>query len=148
MYLEGRADRWFEGVKIEKPKLSWEEFEELLCRRFNDRSCRDVVEEFNKLQQVGNVDDYPEKFEELKPLMMIKNQNLDENYFIFSFISGLKEEIKPMARMLKPATLFEAFELSQWQKHSLEIQNRSSREHTKHLGEKQVWYDKEQHYSY
>ena len=56
MYLEGRADKWFQGVKIEKPKLNWEEFGNLLCCRFNDRTCRDIVEEFNKLQQIGNVE--------------------------------------------------------------------------------------------
>ena len=79
MYLEGKAGKWFQGVKIEKPRLNWEEFGELLCRRFNDRTCKDVVEEFNKLQQVGSIDDYQERFEELKPLMMIKNRNLHEN---------------------------------------------------------------------
>ncbi|XP_027062727.1 uncharacterized protein [Coffea arabica] len=114
MYLEGKADKWFQGVKIERPRLGWEEFEDLLCRRFNDQTCKDIVEEFNKLQQVGTIDDYQERFEELKPLMMIKNRNLDENYFISSFISGLKEEIKLVVRMLKPTTLSEAFELSQW----------------------------------
>ena len=102
MYLEGKADKWFQGVKIEKSKLNWEEFGELFCKRFNDQNCRDVVEEFNKLQQEGNVEDYQEKFEELKSLMMIKNQSLDENYFISSFINGLKEEIKPMVTCLSP----------------------------------------------
>ncbi|XP_071917152.1 uncharacterized protein [Coffea arabica] len=138
MYLEGKADKWFQGVKIEKPRLNWEEFGELLCRRFNDRTCRDIVEEFNKLQQIGNVEEYQEKFEELKALMMIKNQNLDENYFIFSFISGLKEEIKPMIKMLKPATLAEAFALSQWQEYSLKLQNRGSKENVKPLGENRL----------
>ncbi|XP_027081018.1 uncharacterized protein [Coffea arabica] len=135
MYLEGKAGKWFQGVKIEKPRLNWEEFGELLCRRFNDRTCKDIVEEFNKLQQVGSIDDYQERFEELKPLMMIKNRNLYENYFISSFISGLKKEIKPVVRLLKPATLSEAFELSQWQEQSIRIQNKSSKEHTESLGE-------------
>nr|XP_027123207.1 uncharacterized protein LOC113739959 [Coffea arabica] len=135
MYLDGKADKWFQGVKIEKPRLGWEEFEDMLCRRFNDRSCKDIVEEFNKLQQVGSIEDYQERFEELKPLMMIKNRNLDENYFISSFISGLKEEIKPVVRMLKPATLSEAFELSQWQEQVIRIQNKSSKENTRPMGE-------------
>lgn len=67
------------------------------------------------------MEEYQERFEELKPLMLTKNRNLDENYFISSFISGLKEEIKPMIRMLKPATLTEAFELSQWQEYSIKL---------------------------
>ena len=121
MYLDRRADKWFQGIKLERPGLSWTEFGDLLCKRFTDSICKDIVEEFNKLQQVGSVKEYQEQFEELKPLMLIKNRNLDESYFISSFISGLKEEIKPMLRMLKPATLTEAFELSQWQEYSLKV---------------------------
>ena len=79
-----------------KPRLTWEEFREILCKRFNDNGYRGVVEKFNVLQQKGSVEEYRERFEELKPLMMIKNKNLHESYFISSFISGLKEEIKPM----------------------------------------------------
>ena len=70
--------------------------------------------------------------------MMIRNRNLDETYFISSFISGLKEEIKPMIKMLKPATLAEAFELSQWQEYSLKLQNKSSKENVKPLGENRL----------
>ncbi|XP_027127715.2 uncharacterized protein [Coffea arabica] len=138
MYLEGKADRWFQGVRIERPRLSWEEFGELLCLRFNDRTGRDIVEEFNKLQQVGSVEEYQEKFEELKALMMIRNRNLDEKYFISSFLSGLKEEIKPMIKMLKPVTLVEAFELSQWQEYSLKLQHKSSKENVKPIGENKL----------
>lgn len=53
MYLEGKADKWFQGVKIEKPGLGWTEFGDLLCKRFTDSICKDVVEEFNKLHQEG-----------------------------------------------------------------------------------------------
>ena len=36
MYLEGKADKWFQGIKIEKLGLCWVEFGELLCKRFTD----------------------------------------------------------------------------------------------------------------
>ena len=58
---------------MERTGLSWTEFEEFLCKRFGNKICKDIVEEFNKIQQVGSVEDYQEKFEELKPLMLIKN---------------------------------------------------------------------------
>lgn len=35
---------------MEKPQLSWREFEELLYKRFGNQTGRDVVEEFNKIQ--------------------------------------------------------------------------------------------------
>nr|XP_027122265.1 uncharacterized protein LOC113739231 [Coffea arabica] len=122
MYLDGKADRWFQGMRIEKPRLTWEEFGEMLYKRFNDNGYKDIIEEFNKLQQEGSVEEYQERFEELKPLMLDKNKNLDESYFTSSFISGLKEEIKPMVKMLRPATLSEAFEISLWQESNIKVQ--------------------------
>jgi hypothetical protein len=52
------------------------------------------VEEFNKLIQDRSVDDYIERFEELRSLMNALNPSLTESYYISSFISGLKEDIK------------------------------------------------------
>nr|XP_027083907.1 uncharacterized protein LOC113706223 [Coffea arabica] len=85
---------------------------------------RDVVEEFNKLQQKGTVEEYEEKFEELKTLMLIRNPRLDEGYFISSFISGLKDEIKPMVKMFKPLTLSKAFEVAELQECSIETMSK------------------------
>ena len=51
--------------------------------------------------------------------MLIRNPKLDEGYFISSFISGLKEEIKPMVKMFKPQTLSKAFEVAELQECSL-----------------------------
>jgi hypothetical protein len=56
------------------------------------------------------VDDYVEKFEELKSLMSALNPSLPESYYIFSFISGLKDDIKPMLKILKPLNVLMAFE--------------------------------------
>ena len=53
MFLEGKADNWFQGVKLARPELSWEEFGELLCERFSGKGSLDVVGEFNKLQHKG-----------------------------------------------------------------------------------------------
>ena len=52
--------------------------------------------------------------------MLIGNPKLDEGYFISSFISGFKEDIKPMVKMFKPHTLSKAFEVAELQECSLE----------------------------
>ncbi|XP_027183746.1 uncharacterized protein LOC113782033 [Coffea eugenioides] len=127
MFLEGKADNWFQGVKLERPQLSWTGFSDLLCERFSGKGSRDVVEEFNKLQQKGAVEEYEEKFEELKTLMLLRNPKLDELYFVSSFFSGLKEEIRPMVKMFKPQTLAKAFEVAELQECSLEVQAKHSR---------------------
>ena len=44
------------------------------------------------------------KFEELKSLMHALNSSLPESYYISSFVNGLKEDIKPILKILKPVT--------------------------------------------
>ena len=60
----------------------------------------DVVEDFNKLRQLGMILEYQVRFEELKALMLIHNPYLTEAYFVSSFISGLSEELRPMVKVL------------------------------------------------
>ncbi|XP_027088526.2 uncharacterized protein [Coffea arabica] len=129
---------------MEKTSLGWKEFEESLCKRFGNKICKDIVEEFNKIQQNGSVEDYQEKFEKLKPLMLMKNPQLDEGYFVSSFISGLKEEIKPIIRMLKPTELSAAYEMVQLQEYSLQLQNKQEKELQKSLVENKFGMHKSQ----
>ena len=88
-----------------------------MSERFGLIGSRDVVEEFNKLQSKGTVEEYQEKFEELKTKMLIKNSQLNESYFISNFISGLKEQVKPMVKISKPDTLSKVFEIAKLQEH-------------------------------
>jgi hypothetical protein len=116
-YLEGKADVWFEGLVWENDSwIDWEEFAQTLCKRFGNRE--DSVEEFNKLIQDRSVDDYIERFEELRSLMNALNPSLTESYYISSFISGLKEDIKSMLKILKPSNVLMAFEQATWQEES------------------------------
>lgn len=127
MHLEGRAEIWYQSTKLARGSISWEEFCVDVSRRFGDTGLRDEVEEFNKLQQNGSVRDYQDKFEELRSGMLLLNPTLPESYFISSFISGVKEEIKPMLRLMKPATLLEAFEIAMIQEQSVDIWNRRNK---------------------
>jgi hypothetical protein len=92
--------------------LEWEEFSRVICSRFGSRE--DIVEEFNKLTQEGGIEEYVERFDELKSLMHSLNSLLPELYYISSFISGLKEDIKPMLKILKPGALMVAFDQAKW----------------------------------
>ena len=76
--------------------------------RFGDKNMIDLIEEFNKLKQVGSVLEYQTKFEEIKSLMVITNPTLSEAYFVSSFISGLSDEVRPTVKMLQPATVKQA----------------------------------------
>lgn len=70
--------------------------------RFENPETRDVQDLFNKLRQMTTVADYEDKFEELRSLVVQKNKGLSEDYFISSFISGLKDHINTSVRMFRP----------------------------------------------
>ena len=121
MFLEGKADVWFQSIKLVQENLSWLEFCEALAKRFGMKGGLDEQQEFNKLAQNGTVLEYVERFEELKSVVLSRNPHLDEIYFISSFISRLKGELKPMVRLMKPRTLLDAIEIAQYQEHTVEI---------------------------
>lgn len=63
----------------------------------------DEIEEFNTLHQRESVMEYQEQFENLRTWMLTKNPRLPEGYyFISGFVSGLREELKPIVCMMKP----------------------------------------------
>ena len=55
------------------------------CVRFGERSMEDIVEEFSKLRQIGNVESYQKRFEELRSFMIQHNPHLSEAYFVSSY---------------------------------------------------------------
>lgn len=68
------------------------------------------VDEFNKIQQIKDMDQFQEKFEELMGYMLILNPLLNEPHFISIFVSSLKPELKPLVLLANPASLMDTFE--------------------------------------
>lgn len=76
--------------------------------RFKNPENRDVLDLFNKLREEGTVMEYEDKFEELRALIVVRYKNFSEEYYVSSFISGLKDHIKGSIRMFRPPTLADA----------------------------------------
>ncbi|GMI86644.1 hypothetical protein HRI_002333700 [Hibiscus trionum] len=127
MYLTGRAETWFDGYILQKHRVEWHEFEADLCHRFCTKESTDIVQEFNKLVQKSTVEEYQDRFEELKPYMLMFNSTLGEDYFVSSFISGLKEEIRNRIMVHEPKTLAEAYRKARRQELVMELENRKFR---------------------
>lgn len=68
-----------------------------------------MAEEFNKMKQAKVVRKYVERFEDINSLMNTFNPSLLYLYYVSSFISMLKDDIKPMLNILKPTTLIKVF---------------------------------------
>ena len=72
-------------------------------------------------------DKFMEMFKELKSLMHSLNPLIHESYYISSFISGLKEDIKTMLKILKSVAMMIAFDQAKWQEESNNVLARKNK---------------------
>ena len=91
-----------------------------LCAIFKEEIGSNVIEEFNKLNQTGTIDDYLDAFENLKGLMLQRNPLLPEQYFLDSFIGGLKPNLKPFAKAFNPTSLNASVEYAMLQNETIQ----------------------------
>ncbi|KAL5729826.1 hypothetical protein ACHQM5_002722 [Ranunculus cassubicifolius] len=132
LHFQGKAEAWFQSAQQSCAQMQWEQFVSVLQARFSDEACENIIGEFNKLQQTSTVDEYQNRFEELKSLMLQKNPHLTAEYFIMSFISGLKDDIRHMVQMFRPASLAYAISLAKLQETQLDILSRTHKPMLKH----------------
>jgi len=90
--------------------VTGDEFIVDIFSRFKDDLNGKVIEDFNRLQLEGNLDEYLAKFEELKALTMVRTPQMPDTYFLGSIIGGLKPATKPFVRATHPQTLDAAIE--------------------------------------
>ena len=108
IHLVGRAETWFSSYIAVRRNVDWSDFIVDVCNRFREEMGSRIVEDFHKLQQLGSVEAYLEKFEELKCLLLQNMPMLPDDYFVSSFIGGLKPHLKPFVKALNPSTLDDA----------------------------------------
>lgn len=58
--------------------------------RFENPDNSDIQDLFNKIKQTSTVAEYQDRLEELRSQVVVKQRGLTEEYFVSSFISGLK----------------------------------------------------------
>jgi len=66
MYLQGRVQIRFNSYILIRKHVDWDDFIVHLCARFRGDMGRQVVEEFSKLHQIGELDDYLEILKNLR----------------------------------------------------------------------------------
>ncbi|XP_059315449.1 uncharacterized protein LOC132066077 [Lycium ferocissimum] len=86
-------------------------------KRFEDadNSRLNLVREFKKLEQTGTVNEYLEKFEDLKTWVLIRNPTIPEEFFLEFFIEGLVDDIRNTVRLLNPYNFAQAVEKARHQ---------------------------------
>ncbi|KAK4421833.1 hypothetical protein Salat_2133900 [Sesamum alatum] len=89
IYLEGKAELWFQGWVNGKCTPSWQHFVESVYERFEGVDPGAMLGEFNTLQQgTGTIEQYLERFEELKSHVMIFHSDFPESYYVTCFSMG------------------------------------------------------------
>ncbi|XP_074266111.1 uncharacterized protein LOC141588577 [Silene latifolia] len=119
LYVVGKAESWVHSYMTVRANIDWNYFAMDLCVRFKEAIDSNVVEEFNKLSQVGSLEDYLDTFEHLKGLMLQRKRRLPDQYFLDSFVGGLKPAIKPFVKAFKPGSLTEAVEYARLQEETI-----------------------------
>ncbi|XP_074313633.1 uncharacterized protein LOC141648817 [Silene latifolia] len=119
LYVIGKAEPWVQSYMSIRANVDWNDFAMDLCIRFKEAIDSNVVEEFNKLSQTGSLEDYLDSFEHLKGLMLQRNRLLPDQYFLDSFVGGLKPAVKPFVKAFKPETLSEAVEYARLQEETI-----------------------------
>uniref|UniRef100_A0A803MBH9 Ty3 transposon capsid-like protein domain-containing protein n=1 Tax=Chenopodium quinoa TaxID=63459 RepID=A0A803MBH9_CHEQI len=99
--------------------VDWNDFVVDLYARFRDNSTLDAVEQFNKLQQIGSIEEYIDEFENLRSILMMNNHILPDSYLLDSFVGGLKPAVKPFVRAFKPSTIASAIDFARLQEENL-----------------------------
>ncbi|KAK4721969.1 hypothetical protein R3W88_012202 [Solanum pinnatisectum] len=107
--------------KWELPSFEGREPKEELIRRFEDEFLDDIVEQFNRLVQIGSVDEFFKKFEDLKTHIPVKNPHLNDAHFLSSLVGSLKEKIRFVVKMFKQTTLKLAIEKGRMQAKAIEV---------------------------
>lgn len=127
MQLDSKAEYWYMDYVEGREFMGWNVFANMLLERFQEGEGENIIGDFNKLQQEGSVEEYRDKFEELKSFMTHFHRALPEEYYIKSFISGLKPDIRDMVMILKPLSLPQAINIAKLQESTLERQKVGSK---------------------
>jgi hypothetical protein len=108
-FLTGRDDTWPNGFGISTDDIFWLSFCRKLKKRFAEQSEYDVIALFHKIQQVTTVDAYINEFEGTMREVRKDNPDLPENYFVRSFVAGLKDYVQNLTKVQRPDSLHEAY---------------------------------------
>jgi hypothetical protein len=122
-HMEGKALIWFQDLEASGSITSWYGFTQSLLTRFGPSILDDLMETLTRLRQTTTVEAYKSQFE------ILSNQlkGLAEPYKLSCFLSGLREDICFMVRMLNPSNLTVAFGMAKMQEENVAAFRRSSR---------------------
>ena len=115
MHFKGNAALWLQTYEALHSVASWPELCVGVFTKFNRDKYAKTVDALFAHSQVGSVDEYAHKFEELMHSVLLYNHSYDETFFVRRFIAGLKPHIRSAIKLHNPGTVDLAFSMAQTQ---------------------------------
>jgi hypothetical protein len=109
LYCNGIPQTWWRSLRTPTTYVLWAQFCNMVTNRFSQHSTHSSLEAFHNLKQNSSVTEYINKFEEMMGLTQMDYPGLNEQYFVSSFIAGLREGIKHYIIPHNPQNLCETY---------------------------------------
>ncbi|KAK2973512.1 hypothetical protein RJ640_016201 [Escallonia rubra] len=119
VHFDGQAEFWYGTYIKARGRVSWPNFVRDIHARFSSLFRESVIGEFHKLRQATTVEQYYNDFETLRSILVSEGSKFEEDYFIQSFISGLKDKIRLEVEKFDVEDLCQAIFLARKQEASL-----------------------------
>ncbi|KAL0329017.1 UNVERIFIED_CONTAM: Retrovirus-related Pol polyprotein from transposon [Sesamum radiatum] len=122
IHLEGRALHWHQVYmksRLTKEVPNWEEYVRALYDRFGTQLHDDPMAALMNFKQVGTVQDYLDKFDEL-----LNRVDLSEAYAVSCLLVGLRSDIAMQVRIFHLKNLQEAICLTKLQEQAIYLTNK------------------------
>ena len=119
LYMVDNAALWVAGFLAMKPMIGSVKFSMAVRARFFDASLNNTVENFNKLTQERSLEECVDAFKSNRSFLEMHDYDLSPMFILESFISGLKDIIKPFVKAFKLDTLAKAIEYARLQEESV-----------------------------
>ncbi|XP_074293193.1 uncharacterized protein LOC141620149 [Silene latifolia] len=119
MHLEAKALAWHQAYtknRVNEEPLGWDEYTKAIKARFGNEH-EDPMSELLLLKQKGSVQTYHDAFD-----ILLSKLDLQPDYALSCFLTGLDNSITVMVRMLKRKTIPEAYGLAKLQETALSLQ--------------------------
>lgn len=128
IHFEGKAMEWYYQISLEGRLITWEHFMELISNRFGDLKESRVFTEICKLKVKGSLEDYIDKFQELRShLLMFQKGHYDDSFLIHCFVSGLSDKMRKCLEISAPQNLTQTIEVARMHEATIEAASERNR---------------------
>lgn len=121
MHFQGASKRWLSSIEDQLESISWSEFCALLLSRFARDEHELLLRRLFQIRQSGPVTEYIDQFVALVDQLKAYAKHPDPLYYTQRFIDGLRDDIKIVVLVQRPASLDSACVLAQLQEEAVGV---------------------------